>query len=42
MPIELLDSQFETLEPLEQGEPGKVFEISQSIEEIVDEITAWL
>lgn len=42
MPIELLDSQFEILEPLEQSEAGKVIEISQSIREIVDEITAWL
>ena len=42
MPIELLESQFQTLEPLEQSERGKVIEISQSIEEIVDEITSWL
>jgi gluconate kinase len=42
MPIELLDSQFQTLEPLEQSERGKVIEISQPIEEIVDEIIAWL
>jgi carbohydrate kinase (thermoresistant glucokinase family) len=42
MPIELLDSQFQTLEPLEQSERGKDIEISQPIEEIVDEITAWL
>lgn len=42
MPIELLDSQFEILEPLEQSEAGKVIEISQSIGEIVDEITALL
>lgn len=42
MPIELLDSQFQTLEPLEQSEHGKVVEISQPIKEIVAEITAWL
>jgi gluconokinase len=42
MPIELLDSQFQTLEPLEQSEQGKVVEISHSTEEIVAEITAWL
>ena len=42
MPVELLDSQFQTLEPLKQSEGGKAIEISQSIEEIVDEITAWL
>lgn len=42
MPIELLDSQFQTLEPLEQSERGKVVEISQPIEKILDEITTWL
>lgn len=42
MPIELLDSQFQTLEPLEQSERGKVVEISQPIEEIVAEIATWL
>ena len=42
MPIELLDSQFQTLEPLQKSEHGKVVEISQPIEEIVAEITAWL
>lgn len=42
MPIELLDSQFQTLEPLEKSEDGKVVEISQPIKEIVAEITAWL
>lgn len=42
MPIELLDSQFQTLEPLDQSEPGTVIKISQPIEEIVDEIIAWL
>lgn len=42
MPIELLDSQFETLEPLDQGESGKVFQISQPVDQIVNEIIAWL
>lgn len=42
MPIELLDSQFETLEPLDQGELGKVFQISQPVDQIVNEIIAWL
>jgi gluconokinase len=42
MPIELLDSQFQTLEPLEQSERGKVIEISHSTEEIVAEIIAWV
>jgi gluconokinase/beta-N-acetylhexosaminidase len=42
MPIELLDSQFQTLEPLDQGETGKVFEISKPVDQIVNEIIAWL
>jgi carbohydrate kinase (thermoresistant glucokinase family) len=42
MPIELLDSQFETFEPLDQGESGKVFQISQPVDQIVNEIIAWL
>lgn len=41
MPIELLDSQFETLEPLEPGERGRIIEISPPVEEIVKEISTW-
>jgi gluconokinase len=42
MPIGLLDSQFQTLEPLDQGETGKAFEISQPVDQMVNEIMAWL
>ena len=42
MPIGLLDSQFQTLEPLDHTETGKVFEISKPVDEIVNEIMAWL
>ena len=42
MPIGLLDSQFETLEPLGHTETGKVFEISQPVDQIVNEVIAWL
>lgn len=42
MPIELLDSQFQTLEPLKQSEGGKAIEISQPVDQIVNEIIAWL
>jgi len=42
MPIGLLDSQFETLEPLGHTETGKVFEISKPVNEIVNEVIAWL
>ena len=42
MPIELLDSQFQTLENLHQTESGKSIDISKSVDEIVMEITAWI
>jgi len=42
MPIGLLDSQFHTLEPLDQTETGKVFEIFQPVDQIVNEVIAWL
>jgi carbohydrate kinase (thermoresistant glucokinase family) len=42
MPIGLLDSQFEILEPLGHTETGKVFEISQPVDQIVNEVIAWL
>jgi gluconokinase len=42
MPIGLLDSQFETLEPLSEAECGKVFEISKPIDEIVREVVLWI
>jgi carbohydrate kinase (thermoresistant glucokinase family) len=42
MPIGLLDSQFQTLEPLDHTETGKVFEISQPVNQIVNEVITWL
>ena len=42
MPIGLLDSQFHTLEPLDRTETGKVFEISKPVDQIVNEVIAWL
>lgn len=42
MPIELLDSQFQTLENLHQTENGTTIDISKPIDEIVMEIIAWI
>jgi carbohydrate kinase (thermoresistant glucokinase family) len=42
MPIELLDSQFQTLENLSQTENGKSIDISKPVDEIVMEIIAWI
>lgn len=42
MPIELLDSQFQTLENLHQTENGKSIDISKPVDEIVMEIIAWI
>ena len=42
MPIELLDSQFQTLENLNETENGKSIDISKPVDEIVMEITAWI
>ena len=42
MPIGLLDSQFQTLEHLDDTETGKVFEISKPVNQIVNEVIAWL
>jgi gluconate kinase len=42
MPIGLLDSQFQTLEHLDDSECGKDFDISKSIDEIVDEALSWI
>jgi carbohydrate kinase (thermoresistant glucokinase family) len=42
MPIGLLDSQFQTLEPLDHTETGKVFEISKPVDQIVNQVIAWL
>ncbi len=42
MPTSLLDSQLETLEPLQPDEPGVVIEIDQTPEQIVDAAAAVL
>jgi gluconokinase len=42
MPPALLDSQLETLEPLQAGEPGFALDISQSPEDIVNAAVAAL
>jgi len=42
MPIGLLDSQFQTLEPLDHTEIGKVFDISKPVDQIVDEASSWI
>jgi carbohydrate kinase (thermoresistant glucokinase family) len=42
MPIGLLDSQFQTLEHLDDTETGKVFEIFQPVDQIVNEVIGWL
>jgi gluconokinase len=42
MPIGLLDSQFQTLEHLDDTETGKVFEISKPVDQIVNDVIAWL
>jgi len=42
MPIGLLDSQFQTLEHLDDTETGKVFEISKPVDQVVNEVIAWL
>lgn len=42
MPIGLLDSQFQTLEHLDDTETGKVFEISKPVNQIVNDVIVWL
>lgn len=42
MPSTLLDSQFATLEPLEDDEDAKVFDIANSIEQIVADAAEWI
>jgi gluconokinase len=42
MPASLLDSQFETLEPLGPDEDGFVVDVDQSVDDIVDEATRQL
>lgn len=42
MPASLVDSQFDTLEPLEPDEPGITVEVTATVDEIVDRTVAWL
>ncbi|WIM67235.1 gluconokinase [Corynebacterium breve] len=42
MPASLLDSQLETLEPLQDDESGRVFDIANSPQDIVDDAATWL
>ncbi|WGW11319.1 gluconokinase [Saxibacter everestensis] len=42
MPLKLLDSQFEILQPLEPDEEGVVIDSAQSPEEIVRQAAAWV
>ncbi len=41
MPPAMLQSQVDTLEPLEEDEAGRVFDIAKSPEELVEEIAVW-
>lgn len=41
MPPAMLQSQVDTLEPLEEDEVGRVFDIAKSPEELVEEIAVW-
>lgn len=40
MPVSLLRSQFDTLEPLDPGESGVTIDVTQTIDEVVDEAVA--
>ncbi|MGT2463015.1 gluconokinase [Sinomonas atrocyanea] len=42
MPVSLLDSQLATLEPLQEDERGRVFDIAEPPEKIADEAAEWL
>jgi shikimate kinase len=37
-----LQSQFDTLEPLEEDETGRVFDVTRPVEEIAKDATAWI
>jgi len=41
MPASLLDSQFDTLEPLRADEAGMVVDVDQSVDAIVEEYVRW-
>ncbi|HTY26789.1 MAG TPA: gluconokinase, partial [Mycobacterium sp.] len=40
MPASLLASQFQTLEPLDDDEPGLIIDVDASIDSIVDDYVA--
>jgi carbohydrate kinase (thermoresistant glucokinase family) len=42
MPVSLLDSQLATLEPLQDDERGRAFDIAEPPEKIADEAAEWL
>lgn len=42
MPASLLDSQFATLQPLENDEVGHVFDVTDSPAQIADAAARWL
>lgn len=42
MPVSLLDSQLATLEPLQEDERGRVFDIAEPPVKIADEAAEWL
>lgn len=42
MPASLLQSQFDTLEPLEDDETGRVFDVTRPAREIARDVAAWL
>ena len=42
MPASLLQSQFDTLEPLEEDETGRVFDVTRPVEEIAQKAAAWI
>lgn len=42
MPVSLLESQLQTLEPLQSDEPGAQFDVAATPEELLQEIHTWL
>lgn len=42
MPASLLQSQFDTLEPLEEDETGRVFDVTRPVEDIAQEAAFWI
>ena len=42
MPASLLQSQFDTLEPLENDETGRVFDVTRSASDIAGDAAEWI